>query len=80
MVGERNIVEVVVAVIDVERAPAAIPALHALDPFAPSRDRAVETIRAGRLLGAIHRHHDDGGVVEIGIVRVGVLEGPSARP
>ena len=29
---------------------------------------------------AVHRHRHDGGVVEIGIMRVGVLEGPAARP
>ena len=27
---------------------------------------------------AVHRHHDDGGVVEIGIMRIGVLERPAA--
>ena len=76
VIGEGDVVEIVISVIGVERAPAAVAALQALDPFARPRDR-----RRIMLPGcAIHRHDDDRGVVDVGIMRVGVLERPSARP
>src|SRR5579862_9279029 len=41
MIGERNVVEVVIDVVDVESGPAAIAALQALDPLSAARDRRI---------------------------------------
>ena len=79
VIGERDVVEIVIFVVGVERAPGAVLALHADDPFARARDRGVVVLAAGQVLHAVHRHGDDGGVVDVGIMRVGVLEGPAAR-
>ena len=52
-------------------------------PSIHSRARAMAAIVGARLavlLRARHGHDDDGGVVEIGVMRVGVLEGPAAGP
>ena len=49
VIGERNVVEIIVVIVGVERAPAAIAALQALDPFAPAVDRLIETVRATRV-------------------------------
>ena len=80
MVGERDVVEIIFEVVDVERGPAAIAALHALDPLAAARDRGIVFVAAGLPPRAIHRHDHDGGVVEIGIMGIVVLERPAARP
>src|SRR5713226_10433228 len=79
MIGEGNIVEVIFEIVDVEGGPAAIAALHALDPFAATRDRGIVFMASGSAPRAIHRHDYDGGVVEVGIVGIVVLEGPAAR-
>ena len=39
MVGERDVIEIIVGVVGVEGGPAAVPALQALDPFARPLDR-----------------------------------------
>ena len=41
MIGERDVVEILFEIVDVEGGPAAIAALHALDPLAAARDRLV---------------------------------------
>ncbi len=38
MIGERNVVQIVIGVVGIERAPAAVLALQTLDPFAAARD------------------------------------------
>ena len=81
MIGEGNVVEVVIDIVGIERRPAAIAALQALDPFDAARDGLVVGLPAPASAlapRAVHRHDDDGGVVEIGIVRVAVLERPAA--
>src|SRR5258706_13744965 len=79
MIGKGNIVEIVVRVVCVEGAPAAISTLQALDPFAPALDRFGDiAVRCCALLRAIQRHYHDGGVVEIRIVGIVVLERPAA--
>ena len=78
MVGERDVVEVIFEIIDVESRRAAVAALHALDPLAAAGDRGIVAVAPVGALGAIHRHHHDRGVVEVGIVVVVVLEGPAA--
>ena len=81
VIGERDVVEIIIFVVGVEGAPAAVLALHAHDPFA-ARARAPRRSprRPDRFCSAVHRHGDDGGVVDIGIMRVGVLERPAAGP
>ena len=64
-------------VVGVERAPAAVAALHADDPFGA---RARSPRGSGRRSKRSSASADRGGVVEIGIMRVGVLERPAARP
>ncbi len=61
-----------VGVVDVERRPAVVPRLHPEHPC----DRAVG--RPGADPGASQRHHDDGGVVDVGIVVVRELEREAA--
>ena len=83
MVGERDIVEIMIGVVGVERRPGAVRALQPDDPFARAGDRfrVALLIRPGDLaVGAVHRHRHDRRVVEIGIMRIGVLERPASRP
>ena len=50
-------------------------------PTIHSRARArsaSKSLRPESFCSAIHRHGDDGGVVDIGIMRIGVLERPAA--
>ena len=79
MIGERQIVEILLVVVGVERAPAAAPALHPLDPFAATSDR-FDIARAIVAGGTVHRHHHDRGVVGVGIEIVGILKRPAAGP
>ncbi len=78
VVGERDVVEIVEFVVGVERAPGAVLALHADDPFARRRDRGAKVALRREPLRAFHRHHHHGGIVGIGIMRIGVLERPAA--
>ena len=78
MIGERNIVEVQVVVVGIEGAPAAVATLQAADPFTPAVDRRLEPLVAKTALRPVHRHDHDGGVIEVGVMRVGILERPSA--
>ena len=48
MVGERNVVEIVVFVVGVERAPGAVLALQSQDPFLRARDRRAVIDAADR--------------------------------
>src|SRR4029077_10081958 len=79
MVGEGIVVEIVVGVVDVESRPAAVAVLHALYPFNATIDGLVVTRTGSSPPGAIHCHDDDGGIVEIWIMWIGILEGPAAR-
>src|SRR5208282_380552 len=66
-----------------ESGPRAALTLQSLDPFARARDRLGMSVGARAQappIRAVHRHRHYGGVVEVGIMRVGVLEGPAARP
>ena len=79
VVGERNVVEIVVFVVGVERAPAAVPALQVRGSIpARARSRGDDRSSASTLSRAIHRQRHHGGVVDVGIMRVGVLERPAA--
>ena len=78
MIGERNVVEIIFEIVDIERGPTAIAALHALDPLAAASDRCVVFMALASAPRAIHCHHHHRGVVEIGIVGIVVLEGPAA--
>ena len=82
VIGERDVVQIFTVVVGIEGAEAAIRALQPLDPFARARDRVAMVRCAVRppARGAVHRHRDDGGVVEIGIMRIGILKRPAARP
>src|SRR5260370_7470288 len=66
----------IIDVVRVEGAPAAVPALHALDPLGGAINRG--TVAYGVVAMHGERHHR--AVVDIRIMRVGVLEGPAARP
>ena len=81
MIGERNVIEVEMGVLRLERAPAAVEAaaairLHADDPLA----RPVDRVRIGRIAVAVQQHADDGGIVHIRVMRVFILKRPAARP
>ena len=53
-------------------------ALQADDPFRAAVDGLVVARAAASRARAVHRHDHHGGVVEVGIVGVAVLEGPAA--
>ena len=77
MVGERDVVQVEPIVVGVERAPAAVGALHAEEPAEPA------LLGGPRLVGVepfdlLEGHHDHRGVVEVRIEVVVVLERPAA--
>jgi len=81
VVGERDVVQVEMRVLRLERAPAAVEhaaavRLHPDDPFAGARDR----LGIGGLVIPVQQHRHHGGVVHVGVVRVFVLERPTARP
>ena len=77
-------VQIMISVIGVERAPAAVLALHADHPFDGAGKRGPHLYTVARAPGPVQRHDDDGGVIDIGIMVVAVLEGPpsgtQARP
>ena len=75
MIGERNVVQVIMCVIRVERAPAAIFRLHADNPVGGEAQR----ILIGQWVGPVERHGNNGGIVDVGVEIVAVLEGPAAR-
>src|SRR5512135_2378213 len=79
MIGKWNIVEVVVDVIDVERRPATVAALQAFHPLDATLDGLVVTTGSFNPAGSIHCHDNHGSVVEVRIMRVGILEGPTPR-
>src|SRR5262249_7972232 len=66
--------QIVMRVVGIEGAPTAIAALHADDPLGCALDRRPIALA----VAAIERHDNDRGVVEIGIMRVLILEGPAA--
>ena len=77
VVGERNQVEQAVIVVLVERAPAAVLALHAEQPG----ERAPALFFFPRRVGkrdAVESHQNFRGVVGIGITFIVELEGPAA--
>ena len=80
MIGEGNIVEIVVNVVDVERRPTAVAALQTFDPFDGTFNSLVVAVAGSRPACAIHCHNDHRGIIEIRIVRVGILKCPTARP
>src|SRR5580700_4820027 len=61
-------------VVGVERAPAAILALHADDPFGG----AVDRLPVALAVEAVEREARGGGIVDIGVMRVFILKGPTA--
>ena len=76
MVGERDVVQVEMRVLRLERAPATVGRLHADDPFA----RPLDRLEMRQIAIAMQQHADDGGVIDIGVMRIGILECPAARP
>ena len=77
VIGERDVVEVVYS-LSASNAPQ--PPFWLCRPTIHSAARAIGPEVARRSTCAIHRHHHHGGVVEIGIMRIGILERPAARP
>src|SRR5215471_13609567 len=77
MIGEGNIVEIIVDVVDVVRRPAAIVALHALDPLHATIDGLVIAGTGPRPPRPVHGHDNHGGVIEVRIVWIGILESPT---
>src|SRR5215471_5500815 len=74
VIGKGNMVQVAVGVVGVERAPAAIAALHADQPLGAALDRFAVADR----VEPVERKADRSGVVEIGVVRVLILKRPAA--
>ena len=74
VIGERDVVQIVVRVVGIKRSPAAISALHPDDPLGraingPAIPCSVETVES---------KGDHGSVVKIRIIRVFVLKSPAA--
>src|SRR6202034_3963363 len=78
-VAERELVDQFPGVVGVERAPAAVLALHALEPAQAAPDRRA--VLRGALLEVEPAQGEDdlGGVVGVGVVVVLELERPAAR-
>ena len=74
MIGEGNVVQHIMGVVGVERAPAAVRALHPDHPFGGARDAVAVFFR----IRPVQRHRHDRGVVDVGVVVVAVLERPAA--
>jgi len=75
VIGEWNLVEVIAGVVVVEGSKSAIARLHADQPVSGDLHGASVARPRRRL---IHRPSHHGGVVEVWIVRVGILKRPSA--
>src|SRR5262245_673309 len=80
MVGKGNVVEIVIDIVYVESRPPPVTALQALDPFHAALDGVVIARPRPDPAGTVHRHDNDGRVIEIRIVRIGILKSPAARP
>ena len=83
VIGERDIIQIIIVIIGIEGAPAAVGALQAFDPLARARDRTVviwSLVIGSLACRAVHRHRDNSGIVEIWIIGVGILKCPAARP
>ncbi len=80
MVGERNVVQVVLRVFRLERTPAAVAALHADHPFARPRYGFAIDLGMRERRRAMHGHDHHRRVVDVRVVVVVVLECPTARP
>ena len=79
MIGERNVVEVIIFVLGIERAPSPIGTLHSQNPCARRLNRLTEIpVVPVHALGAVHCHHHDRRVVNVGIMGIRVLERPAA--
>ncbi len=76
VIGEGDVVEIVVGVVDIEGSPAAIAALHADEPFRRAGDRFA----IFRSVQPVERQCHHRSIVEIGVMRIGVLERPTAGP
>src|SRR5262249_61586266 len=76
MISEGVVVKVVMGVVGIEGSPPAIPALHADDPFGCTVN--CRAISCG--IEAIKSERHGCRVVEIGIVRVFILESPATGP
>src|ERR1700733_2475736 len=67
MIGEWNIVEIVINIVGIERRPTAISTLQSFYPFAAASDRIrITAICQPGSFGTIEPHHHDGRVAEIG--------------
>src|SRR5262245_2221529 len=80
MVGKGNVVEIIVDIVYVESRPSPVAALHALDPFHAALDGMIIARPRPDPAGTVHRHDNDGRVIEIRIMRIGILKSPAARP
>ena len=69
-------VQIEVGIVRIERAPAAILALHSDDPF----DRPVQSFPEFGIAGPVERHGHDRRIVDIRIMIVRIFEGPATRP
>ena len=77
VIGKRNILQEHMIVIGVERTPASVIALHADDPFGAAFDGLAVFFG----IGPVQRHDNDGGIIDIRIIVVPILKGPTAaRP
>src|SRR5665213_3004586 len=76
VIGVGDVVQVIIFIVGVEGRPAAVAALHADQPFS----RALDGIGVALVTGAVQRHRHHRRIVEIGIMRVEILERPAAGP
>jgi hypothetical protein len=79
VVGKRDVVEVVIHIVDIEGCPAAVVALHAFDPFDTSFNGHIVAWTYPCPARTVHRHDHNRGVVEVGIMWICILKGPTAR-
>ena len=75
MVSKRYMIQVIVIVVRVKGAPTAVLALHAEDPFGGALDVLTKLFP----VHTVQRDGDNGGIIDVGIIIIGIFERPTTR-
>src|SRR5438046_2457477 len=74
MMEERDMIQVIMRIIGIERSPSAISALHPEDPIS----RPINRLSISGSVETVESKTNRGSIVEIGVIRVIILKGPAA--
>ena len=73
MIGKGDIIEIIMGIIGVKGGKSAVFRAHAPDPLG----RRLNRLAIALWIGETHRPPDHRGIIQIGIIGIGVLEGPA---